>query len=107
MSNQYGSDTKCKTVWVEQTTSLPPAPSFGGGDVRLWPNPTTGMVQWSGSPAGEPVAVRVYNQLGVLVLEQTAAENQADLGGLPEGIYFVSLVNRQGKRIASKPILLQ
>ncbi|MEQ1746347.1 MAG: PKD domain-containing protein, partial [Saprospiraceae bacterium] len=64
VSNQYGSDTKCKTVWVEQTTSLPPTPSKGGGDVTLWPNPTTGMVQWSGVPEGEPVTVRVFDLLG-------------------------------------------
>ncbi|MCW5921599.1 MAG: PKD domain-containing protein [Saprospiraceae bacterium] len=108
VSNQYGSDTKCKTVWVEQTTSLPglpPAPSKRGG-VTLWPNPTAGEVRWGGVEEGEEVTVQVHDALGRLCLQATTREGRADLGGLPEGIYFVSLINKQGKRIASKPILL-
>ncbi len=106
VSNQYGSDTKCKTVWVEQTTSLPPAPSKGGGDVTLWPNPTTGIIYWSGVPENNPVTVRVFDALGRLRLEQQAVGNQVDLGALENGVYFVTLLGQDGRVGASKTIIL-
>jgi hypothetical protein len=89
VSNQYGSDEKCKMVWVV-TTGLPPAPSEGGG-VVLWPNPTTGVVRWEGTE-NEEITLRVYDALGRLAMEQNTTEGQADLGRLPPGLYFWQIV---------------
>jgi hypothetical protein len=105
VSNQYGSDTKCKTVWVGTTSSLAPTPSDGEG-VILWPNPTTGMVYWSGVPEGEPVTVRVVDALGRLRLERHTTEHQADLSALEDGLYFTVLVGRDGQVWASKTVVL-
>lgn len=105
VSNQYGSDTKCKTVWVGTTSSLSPTPSDGEG-VILWPNPTTGMVYWSGVPEGEPVTVRVVDALGRLRLERHTTEHQADLSALEDGLYFTVLVGRDGQVWASKTVVL-
>ncbi len=113
VSNSYGSDTKCKTVWVQQTSSLTPAPSKGGGDVTLWPNPTTGMVFWSGVPEGEPVTVRVFDALGRLRYTSPSfgegwgeAGASVDLGHLADGLYFVTLLGRDGQVFGSKVVVL-
>ncbi|MBK9336472.1 MAG: PKD domain-containing protein [Lewinellaceae bacterium] len=109
VSNQYGGDTKCKTVWVEQTTSLSPAPSKGGRDVTLYPNPTTGMVYWRGVPEGEPVTVRVFDALGRLRYNSPSfggGGGEADLGALEDGLYFAVLSGRNGEVLVSKAVVL-
>lgn len=102
VSNQYGSDTKCKTVWVTTVGTGEPGNSE---TVKIYPNPTTGKVQWS-ELKNEEITLRAYDALGRLALEQKTTEARVDLSGLPEGIYFVALIGEKGQVIASKPIVL-
>lgn len=103
VSNAYGSDTKCKTVWVLATslTSQPPLQKRGG--VILWPNPTTGLVFFS-TIEGEAMA-EVYNQLGQLQLRQNLTDARLDLGLLPNGVYVVRLI-REGQAPVTRSVVL-
>ncbi len=104
VSNQYGSDMKCKWVWVS-TVGSSPEPS-AQGQIAIYPNPTTGTVQWSGMPEGENIHVRVHDALGRLCFERQPAAGSADLGGLPDGVYFVTLLGEGGRLTATKVVVL-
>ncbi|MCB0527984.1 MAG: PKD domain-containing protein [Saprospiraceae bacterium] len=101
VSNIYGSDTKCKTVWVN-TSGLPPSPDQQQ-KVLIWPNPTTGMVYWSGA-GGQPVDVQVFNTMGQLVADIADAGTEVDLGMLPQGLYFLRLFGKDRLPLAVKPL---
>jgi hypothetical protein len=103
VSNQYGSDTKCKTVWVSTVGSS--SPQGVGGGVQIFPNPTTGKIRWEGTE-NEEVTLRVFDALGRLCLQREVMDNQVDLGRLPEGTYFVALSNGKGQVFVSKPVVL-
>lgn len=105
VSNTYGSDTKCKTVWVT-TTGLSPDPS-GREGIKFWPNPTRGEVRWSGLPEGEQVIVEVYNILGQLQLRQTTAQPLIDLYGLSEGYYQIRLLTERQEPLAQQVLVIQ
>ena len=58
-------------------------------NVRLYPNPTKGILNIEGN--GE-MTISVINVLGQKVLETAATDNAAiDLSGLGEGIYMVRI----------------
>ena len=104
VSNQYGSDTKCKMVYVETVSSG--EPGAGESAVVFSPNPTGGELRWSGLPAGGTVTARVYDALGSLRLERETAEARVDLGDLTDGVYFVALMDDKGRRVAAKAVVL-
>lgn len=104
VSNQYGSDEKCKTVWVSTTGSS--SPQEATEVVQIYPNPTTGEVRWTGLPVGEEMRVRVFNALGVLVLEQRTAASQVDLGHLQDGMYWLQFLASGGQMIGVKSMQL-
>lgn len=81
MSNQYGSDTKCRTVWVSTSSSNE---LQGGGDLKIYPNPTTGIIYFS-DPA--VTLVRVFDNIGRLQLQQEVTEDRLDLSHLQPSIY--------------------
>ncbi len=104
VSNQYGSDTKCKMVWV-QTVGISPGPADGEA-VVFSPNPTAGELRWAGLPAGEAVTVRVYDALGRLRLGRETAEGRLELSELADGLYFVALTDTSGRTLAARAVVL-
>ncbi len=104
VSNQYGSDTKCKTVWVEQTssTTLSPSGGPGGRDVVVWPNPTTGEVFFS---ATDVLLVRVFSSIGQLQLENTVNDGRLSLAHLPPGLYRFQIF-RDGQAPITRSVVL-
>jgi hypothetical protein len=100
VSNQYGSDTKCKMVWVVTVGTTEQGEKEKG--VQIFPNPTTGEIRLEGLE-NEEVALRVYDALGRLCLQKTTSESRADLGGLPPGLYFWQMVV-EGKAVYSGKI---
>jgi hypothetical protein len=104
VSNQYGSDTKCRWVWVSTVGSS--SPQGEGGDVSIFPNPTTGQISWSGLSPSEPNIFRVHDALGQLCIERKTSEATMDLGELPDGVYFVTLLAENGRKVAEKAIVL-
>ncbi|HEX9981200.1 MAG TPA: PKD domain-containing protein [Flavobacterium sp.] len=61
------------------------------GSIRLYPNPTTGLLQLSGNLAVKNV--QVYNTLGMLVADKL------DISGQSAGIYFVKVTTEEGSFI--------
>ncbi|MFN8303446.1 MAG: PKD domain-containing protein [Saprospiraceae bacterium] len=106
VSNTYGSDTKCKTVWVLATGLTPRPPLQRRGGVILWPNPTTGELRWRGLPEGEGVTVRVFDALGRLAAERETPEGFIRLDGLPAGLYQVLLTDERGKMLGGGAVVV-
>ena len=104
VSNQYGSDEKCKTVWVSTTGSSSPQ---SAAEVRIYPNPTKGEVRWSGLPVGEEVRVRVSNSVGTTVLEQKTSEQSIELHQLLPGLYYLQLQSNSSRILTAKVLLLK
>lgn len=104
VSNQYGSDTKCKWVWVSTVGNN--SPQEEAGAVVMYPNPTTGILQWSNLPEGESTTVRVQDALGRVCVERETLEAIIDLSGLPDGVYFVALIGKDGLCLTSKALIL-
>jgi hypothetical protein len=71
--------------------------------LQFYPNPTTGMLMWSGTELSK---LRLINAQGRLVLEANISEGQIDLGGLPDGIYLVHPFDAQGKALELQKISL-
>ncbi|MCC7507268.1 MAG: PKD domain-containing protein [Saprospiraceae bacterium] len=101
VSNAYGSDTKCKTVWVLATGAG--EPKEGVEAARVYPNPTTGLVFFTNVEAG--AIAEVYNQLGQLQLRQNLTDARLDLGLLPNGVYVVRLI-REGQAPVTRSVVL-
>jgi len=101
VSNVYGSNTKCKKVWVSTVSAQEP----GTGEMlKVFPNPTTGELRWEG--AENVATVRVYNMLGQLQLQQPANNQQINLTGLVDGLYWVQFLDVESKTLATKTVQL-
>ena len=74
-------------------------------NITLYPNPTTGLLQWTGTE-GQVVTFQVFDQLGVLVKEQKADNPQVDLSLLPNGLYFVRMTSSDGTLLVDQKVLL-
>ena len=61
--------------------------------IKLYPNPTSGLVQLEGAEAAE---MRVYNALGQLV-KTVRGTNEIDLSGLAEGVYLLRITDVDGR----------
>jgi hypothetical protein len=88
-----------------------PMATESGLHVALYPNPSAGLVNLAVElPEGQPIALRVVDATGRVVLEQNlegqGGENvfQLDLSGQHGGIYVVDLV--AGKERAQKRVML-
>ncbi|MCW5924927.1 MAG: PKD domain-containing protein [Saprospiraceae bacterium] len=100
VSNQYGSDTHCKTLYLGVSATSDPARQTA--QVLLWPNPTDGRLQLylPGMEAEQEVRLRVADISGRTMLERslaTADGNLAlDASRLAPGVYFC-LVSTAGQ----------
>ncbi len=74
--------------------------------IILYPNPTTGLLTWSGTN-GQTVLLRLYNNTGQLQLEQILTRTMVQIGYLPEGLYQIQLLDAKNKLVlASQKVLL-
>ncbi|MBP5340846.1 MAG: C10 family peptidase [Bacteroidales bacterium] len=69
-----------------------------GASLRLWPNPTNGVVTLSVTEPGE---VSVMDVTGRTVLKQqvTAGDNRIDVGSLIDGLYFMKMGSKHSSFI--------
>lgn len=104
VGNQYSASSKCKVVEVKVVGI---GGLEGGGAVVFYPNPTTGTLQWSGLPQAKSVTLRVHDALGRLCFERETTESGADLSGLPDGIYFLTLLGDSGGVLVAKAVVLE
>ena len=68
--------------------------------VKVYPNPTSGLLNIVVDNQGEVRSVEVYGSNGALVLKDTST--QIDLGGLPDGVYFVKVNGGKDVRVVKK-----
>ncbi len=69
-------------------------PEVSINDVRLYPNPTNGILNIEG---GSEMTISVMNMLGQIILETTASGNATiDLSGFESGIYMVRIKTDDG-----------
>ncbi|MGB3802321.1 MAG: T9SS type A sorting domain-containing protein [Lewinella sp.] len=72
------------------TTSLPPA--LAKEVLRVWPNPAVNMLRIDFE---EPAVLHLFDQSGRLLFTgQHEPGHGVDLGGLPSGVYIISLTTR-------------
>lgn len=100
VSNQYGSDTKCKTVWISTTSST--ELQENSKVLKIYPNPTTGLVYFSNI---DEVLVRVFDNTGCLHLQKEVTGGRLDLSHLQPGIYRLQ-VFRKSKMPAMQNIVI-
>jgi len=67
------------------------------GLYQIFPNPTNGIIRVSGENISE---IQVYNSAGTEVYR--GASSQIDLGGQPEGIYYLIITTSSGNKVAVK-----
>ncbi|WP_370477689.1 rhamnogalacturonan lyase family protein [Tamlana flava] len=79
---------------VDPTLSVDDKLKDNANEIRLYPNPTTGMLYLSKTING---TIQVYDSIGKLI-SQKNAENikNHDLSGLPSGLYFVKIKQETG-----------
>lgn len=75
-------------------------------NIQIFPNPTTGIMQWSGLANTESLTLRVQDALGRICFEQDEVGASVDLSRLPNGVYFLTLLGAQGQIIAAKAVVL-
>ncbi|MEI6409486.1 MAG: PKD domain-containing protein [Bacteroidota bacterium] len=104
VSNAYGVNTKCKVMRV-MTTGVSGVGAEKDG-VRLYPNPTTGLLRVSGDQA-RAYAVRVYDLNGRLVFSGKTLAGEVDLSGLSNGSYLLQVADEDGVVRRGKVVVLR
>jgi len=91
VSNQYGTDTHCKTLYLGVTAQDNPVLQ---AQVLVWPNPFRERFAVALSANLRSPALRMHDAAGRLVLEQrlVLGVNEIEAGGLPPGLYFWEVV---------------
>ena len=100
VSNAYGSDTKCKVVEIKTSGT---GEAGQTGMLRVYPNPTTGIVRFPWDD-GRARTVRVNDAMGRMVREVHITGREADLSGLPGGVYVLQV--QEGRRSFTGKIVL-
>ena len=78
-------NNNCENVSIEEVSE---------SNVRLYPNPTNGIINIEGNGA---MTISVMNTLGQKVMETTATDNaNIDLSGFESGIYMVRIETEDG-----------
>ncbi|MEM7102464.1 MAG: T9SS type A sorting domain-containing protein [Bacteroidota bacterium] len=67
-------------------------------DITVFPNPTTGRVHLGGELNGAEVIMMDYTGR-VVHQRMTEGETSIDLGGLPQGVYFLHLLSEKGRYV--------
>ncbi|MFN0037699.1 MAG: T9SS type A sorting domain-containing protein [Saprospiraceae bacterium] len=78
---------------------------MAASEIVFFPNPANGLLQWTGA-AGQAVRVKIFDQLGVLVKDQTAGNSQIDLNSLPNGIYLIRMMDTGGTLLTAQKVSL-
>ena len=74
---------------VDPTLSVDEKLKSNADEIRLYPNPTTGIVYLSTAIDG---TIQVYNSIGKLISQKNAENIKThDLSGFPSGLYFIKI----------------
>ncbi|MDO8367295.1 MAG: PKD domain-containing protein [Saprospiraceae bacterium] len=93
---------------VETPTGIKPIENQSIMEVRIFPNPTTGVFQleipaeWS----GEIISVRITDALGQTWFVQRLSGNQITLGDvMPNGVYWVEVLDGEGRTLGRNRVV--
>lgn len=78
-------------------------------EIKVYPNPSTDVFFLDVANQEGPLAVKVYNETGILVLETQANYGSAniDLANMQQGIYFMQVINEQLNQVVATQKLLK
>jgi len=88
--------------YVPPSTGVTVSPLVPNGEMKVWPNPTSGsFTVMVSSIADEPVQITVSNMVGEMVREMGGDTNKATEITLnePPGVYFVAATTAQGNYV--------
>jgi hypothetical protein len=79
-------------ITVEEANTIP---QLSGLDIRIFPNPTSGLINISsGSLTGTSAMIEIRNLEGKIILNDTFKhETSIDLTSMPKGIYVITLIS--------------
>jgi PKD repeat protein len=102
-TNAYGNNTLTRTDYItvgDEGTRL-----LLSGPV-IYPNPTTGKI-FIANKQRESLSISVFSSMGAQVnrLESSEELVSADLGGLPDGMYLVKVLQKNGQPLISVKIM--
>lgn len=87
VSNQYGSDTYCRTLYLGVSKTDSPIEK---GPVFIYPNPFSSQINITPNANLRNPIFRLYDQMGRLIREERISSTNTTIGTmtLPPGIYF-------------------
>ncbi len=91
-----------KIAWYENLTILG-IEEANVGDIVLYPNPVKNTLNINLANNSDIVQIKIYNTLGVLVLQINNPTNRIDLSNLSSGLLFVQLQSDKG--IVTKKVI--
>ncbi|MFM1878608.1 MAG: hypothetical protein RLZZ241_1474 [Bacteroidota bacterium] len=81
------------------------APVEGIEGFKLFPNPATqGKVQVV-TKSNKPKNIRIYDVLGIPVLETVLTNSELDLSGLDSGVYLIQVFQQQ--QVATRKLIIR
>jgi hypothetical protein len=92
-------DCECQTTQSKSIRNSLGTDNLGVGEVKLYPNPSTGMVNIAVSGSSQITGVEVYNLLGEKMDVNTKLGNNTgtvEMGSVLDGIYLVKVVTNAG-----------
>lgn len=109
LSTQSGESVATGSVFQSQEATAFRIDNLGLNDLthkalRIYPNPSTGMVYLDYDLANTSYDMLVYNELGQVVLHKVQSGHQIDLHHLPAGVYIIQ-IKIEGRVITDKLIL--
>lgn len=104
--NQPDNILASEEILAEETADIIPDGSF----FKVFPNPTTGIVQLSiiNSKENKDITVEVYDILGERFIKQDffgSSHSEIDLSGMPKGIYFIRVF--RGSELGVEKVIKQ
>lgn len=99
-TGNYGSGT---TLYFSADSTLSSSEFDFSNDIRLYPNPSTGVFFLNDNQ--QTVSIAVVDTLGKVVYSQNNVGQSVDLSNLPKGIYFARVTNENNNTITQKIII--
>lgn len=94
--------------WKNGPAAVPKTESNGTIRMQVFPNPTNGVVNLSFSSLVSNAQVKVTNLAGVVMYSKSVENSSSDLldlNDLPNGVYFVELLDNSLSKIVNKLII--
>jgi len=97
----------CDTLGIDAPMVNSTTPNLSKeGKIQIFPNPTTGIIQWRGIADDTQTTVRIHNLLGKMISEKKSSDGYTYLEEVPDGLYFITLFGEKGHFLTTKAVIL-